>query len=238
MKVANASPASAAFGVRLGFTLQLIEGTQRSFNLAPSVTSLVTHAVTKLREAIRGPPVLDQDLRIHPVRKPLHAQALVPELPVEALVRSVLPGSTRIYVRCIELCCRQPAQNRSRDKLRAVVRSKVLRCAVNADQLRQRLDDSTRPNAAGRIDRQTLAAKLVHDRQALELLTVRARIEHKIVCPDFAHADRRQWRGRDVATRRRGRLRGTCRPARRHRRCVRSALITCPRRPRNTWIRR
>ena len=49
------------------------------------------------------PPILDEDLRIHPVRKPLHAQTLVPELPVEALVRFVLPGFTRIDMRNINL---------------------------------------------------------------------------------------------------------------------------------------
>ena len=42
--------------------------------------------------------LFDQDLRIDPVLEPLHAEALVTELAVEALVRSVLPGLAWIDV--------------------------------------------------------------------------------------------------------------------------------------------
>ena len=45
-------------------------------------------------------------------------------------------------------------------------------------------------------------------------------------------------RGRPVATRRRGRRRGTCNPAWRQSRCVRSGLITCPSRLRKIRVRR
>ena len=34
--------------------------------------------------------LFDQDLRIDPVLEPLHAQAFVPELPVETLIRAVM----------------------------------------------------------------------------------------------------------------------------------------------------
>ena len=45
-------------------------------------------------------------------------------------------------------------------------------------------------------------------------------------------------RGLEPATRRLGRFLGTCSPARCQRRCARSGLISCPRRPRKTWMRR
>ena len=45
-------------------------------------------------------------------------------------------------------------------------------------------------------------------------------------------------RGRLAATRRRGLFLGTCSPCSRQRRCVRSGLMTCPRRARKTWMRR
>jgi len=37
------------------------------------------------------PPALDDDLRINSIAKPLYRQALIAELPVEGLVRAVLP---------------------------------------------------------------------------------------------------------------------------------------------------
>ena len=70
--------------------------------------------------AVMTPPVLDENLRIHLVCKPLHAQALVTELAVEALARSVLPGLARIDMSCIDLRAGQPTQDRSGDELRAV----------------------------------------------------------------------------------------------------------------------
>ena len=53
MTMAYASPASAAFGVRLRFVLRFIK-TLNPRDRAPPVTSLVRHPVTKLREATRG----------------------------------------------------------------------------------------------------------------------------------------------------------------------------------------
>jgi hypothetical protein len=67
------------------------------------------------------PELFDQDLRIDPVLEPLHAETLVAKLAVEALVRSVLPGLAWIDVGRVDLCLRYPAQDRSRDELRAVV---------------------------------------------------------------------------------------------------------------------
>ena len=116
------------------------------------------------------PVLLDDNLRIDSVSEPLHAQALIAELPVEGFVVAVLPGLAWIDVRGINVRLGEPLQNSSRYELRTVVGTQVLGAAVNADQLAQHLNDSSGSNAPGYVDRQALAAKLIYDRQALDLL--------------------------------------------------------------------
>ena len=58
------------------------------------------------------------------------------------------------------------------------------------------------------------------DRQALQSPPVCARVEDEVVRPDVIRRRGGNGRGRLVATRRRGRRRGTCRPAWRQRRCA------------------
>jgi hypothetical protein len=72
--------------------------------------------------------------------------------------------------------------------------------AVHADEAGEHVDDAPGPDAAGDLDRQAFARPLVDNRQALERLPVRTRVEEEVVRPDLI---------------RRGRRRRT-RPARRH----------------------
>jgi len=58
------------------------------------------------------PPALDQDLRLNPTPEPFKAEALVPELVVEALVSGILPWLPRIDERSIDVACSQPLQYR------------------------------------------------------------------------------------------------------------------------------
>ena len=67
------------------------------------------------------PPAFDPDLGLHPVPKPLEGQAFVPELPVERFVRAILPGLARIDELRVDLRSLQPAEQRGRDALRAVI---------------------------------------------------------------------------------------------------------------------
>jgi hypothetical protein len=53
MTMGNASPASAAFGVRLRFVLRFIKPQKTHLTEPPPVTSLVRHPVKQLREATR-----------------------------------------------------------------------------------------------------------------------------------------------------------------------------------------
>ena len=113
------------------------------------------------------------------------------------------------------LCLRQPAQDRSRDELRAVVRSQVPRRTVNADELRRALRSRGRigccrphrspdtPGCTHRSPSGTSAAGRWHRHRTRSRMP---RPGSLLWC--------RQWPRADVlATRRRGRFLGTCRPA-------------------------
>ncbi len=128
-------------------------------------------------------PILDCDLRIDSVHKPLHPEALVSKLSVEALVRAVLPRLSRIDRRSVDAGVLKSAKHRSRHELGSVVGPEILRPSAHADPLREHLDDSSGPKAPSDVDRQALARELVDHREALELLTVGAGVEYEVVRP-------------------------------------------------------
>ena len=138
------------------------------------------------------PELLDDDLRIDSISEPLHVRHSSRNLPLKDSLLPFCQGFPGSMCAVSMFACVQPVQNRSGDKLRAVVRSQVLGAAVNADQLAQHLDDSAGADAAGHIDRQALARELIDHRQTLQLLAVGAGIEHKVVGPDLAHGRCRQ----------------------------------------------
>src|SRR5271165_5300226 len=90
------------------------------------------------------PPRLDHHLRLGPRTEPCEAEAFVAELAVEALAHPVLPGLARIDQCRADPGPRDPAQQRARDELRAVVRAQERRRAAFADQSRQHLDHPCR----------------------------------------------------------------------------------------------
>ena len=128
--------------------------------------------------------MFDRDIRIDSVSEPLHRKIFIAELPVERFLSTVLPGHSRINMCGIYVRCREPLQDRSGHKLRAVVRSQIIRAAMNTHQLAEHFDYPSRANAAGYIDGQALMRKLVEHRQTLQLLLVGATIEHKVISPD------------------------------------------------------
>jgi len=170
-------------------------------------------------------PLLDDDLGLGACTKPFHAQALVAEFAVEAFVAAILPRLARIDVRGVDASLVQPFEHSAADELGAVVRAQVARRTVNNDQATEHLDDAAGTDAALHVDLQTLARLLVDDSQAFELLAVRAGVEHEIIGHIWFGPVAGNGRGRWLATRRRGRLRGTCKPASFHNRCVRSQPI-------------
>ena len=161
-------------------------------------------------------------------------------LPLKLSFDAVLPGLPGSMSAVSMFACVSQRRIARGHELRAVVGSQIRRRAVNADKLREHLDDPAGADAAGDIDRQALPRELIDHRQALQLLAVGAGVEHEVVGPDLIRArcggnGPRPARSR---SRRRGRFRGTCSPAWRQSRCARSALIACPWRSRNTWMRR
>src|SRR5271165_4250422 len=98
-------------------------------------------------------------------------------------------------MRRVDVRLQEPTQYRSGDKLRSVVRSQVLRAAVNADQFAQHFDDPSGSDAASYVDRQALPSELIDHGETLELLAVGAGVEHKVIGPYLAHSHRcqRPW---------------------------------------------
>ena len=86
------------------------------------------------------PPGIDRCGHLPPRTEPLHAQALVSILAVEALVGSVLPRLPWRDVRGFDALCGDPAQDRRGDELRAVVGSKVAWSSSPAHQFCEHLD--------------------------------------------------------------------------------------------------
>ena len=130
------------------------------------------------------PPLGDAHFRFDPVPKPLPAEILVAELPVEGFIGRMLPRLARVNQGRFDLRGVQPAQDGGGDKLRPIVRTQVRRGPVHADELGQDLDHTRGPDAPGDVDRQALACELIDNRQTLEALAVGAVIEHEVVGPD------------------------------------------------------
>ena len=61
-----------------------------------------------------------------------------------------------------------------------------------ADQPRQDLNHTARPNRAGHIDGEALAGPFIDDRQALQGLPIGARVEQEVVGPDVVRTSRRR----------------------------------------------
>ena len=98
-------------------------------------------------------PLLDPDLRVQAVPKPLEAQKLVAEFSVEGFVGGILSRLPRIDQRRVNARVAEPAQDGGGHELRPVVRPPVPRRAVHADELREDLDHPTGADAAGHVNR-------------------------------------------------------------------------------------
>ena len=135
------------------------------------------------------PPGLDDRCCLPSGSEPFHAEALVAQLSVEALVGAVLPGFAGSDVGCLDAGAQHPTQDRGRHELRSVVRSEISRSASNADQSGQDVDHPAGSNASGDVDRQCLACPLVDDRQAFDLLPVGRGVEYEVVVTCLGFSD-------------------------------------------------
>ena len=137
-------------------------------------------------------PAIDDDRGLASGTEPLHAKAFVAELPIERLIGAVLPRLARIDQGGFDIGVRQSLENGMTDELRPVIGSQISRGAVEANHVDQDLDDTRRADAAGGVDRQALVGELINDSEALELLTVGARVEDEVVGPDMVGRTRGQ----------------------------------------------
>src|SRR5512134_1340337 len=152
----------------------------------------VLEAAVRTYRVVVTAPVFDHDTSLGARAEPLQGQTFIAELPVEALVGTVLPGLARVDQRRLDALGSQPLEDGATDELRAVVRAQVARRPVGADQLGQELDHPLGADGAGHVDRQAFPRELVDDGQAFDLLTVRASVEDEIVGPDEVRARRRK----------------------------------------------
>ena len=136
-------------------------------------------------------PLLDVDAGFDAISKPLHVEALVAKLPVEALVGAILPGLARCDEGGLNADTRKPPEHGERHELRAVVRTQGAWRASFTDERFKHLDDATGTNAPGDIDGKCFMGPLVDDGEALELLPIRTRIEDKVVGPHLIGPCRR-----------------------------------------------
>src|SRR3954468_18724660 len=116
---------------------------------------------------------------------------LVAELPVERFVGAILPGLPGIDERRLDLRL-EPAKDRARDELRAVVGPEVAGRAMHAHELREHLDHPAGADAARHVDGQALARELVDDRQTLQRPPIGARVEYEIVRPHVIEPGQRE----------------------------------------------
>ena len=138
------------------------------------VRGQVAEAGVRSHRVVVLPPCLDDDLGFAASAEPLDAQALVAKFAVEGLVRSVLPGLSRIDQCGFDARFADPLQDRMADELGAVVGSKVDGRTVNTHQSRQHLNDPRRADTPGDIDRQAFMGEFIDHGQAFELLAIGA----------------------------------------------------------------
>lgn len=103
-------------------------------------------------------PVLNDNSGLDAVSEPLHGQTLVPKLAVKALVHSVLPGLSGIDEGCLNLLIERPFQERGTHKFGAVIGPQVTRCAAQAHQTAQDLDNPLGSYRSRDVDRQAFPA--------------------------------------------------------------------------------
>src|SRR5262245_6224309 len=128
-------------------------------------------------------PLPRQHPRLQQAAELLGVEELVPQPAVERLRVPVLPRRARRDVQHLDRLLLQPAADRLRDELRAVVAADVPRRAAPADQRREHGDDRTRRQRPPDLQRQALAGVLVHHAQPLQRLAVGRPVVDEVPTP-------------------------------------------------------
>ncbi len=117
------------------------------------------------------------------VFKHLTVHELVPDMAVETLGVSILPGTARFDIQRSYADLFQPTANCLGQELTAVVAAKVLRHAVSWEQLRQLVDHILAGDVSVHLQGQALPGILVYNREPLERGPSFCPIKNKIAAP-------------------------------------------------------
>ena len=125
-----------------------------------------------------------QHLGLFECGEDFHVQALVPELSIEALVVSVLPGLARHYEERFDLYPGQPTANGLGDELRAIVGADVLWRSMTQERIGKDIEHILAVLLALDMDGQALARELVDDGEETERLAVMGAVLDEVIGPD------------------------------------------------------
>src|ERR1700733_12469047 len=182
-------------------------------------------------------PVSDDDLGLGSGGDSRETQTFIAELAVEAFVHTILPGLAWFDQRRVDALIGDPFEQRARHELRAVVGAQMLGSAALAYQPGKHLAHAPRsvrpPTSIPKPSFVNSSATVRHLswRPSAQASNTKSKA-HTWFGPTGVCG-----RGRELAIRFRGRLRGTWSFATRHNRCARPGLIAKPSRPRKMRTR-
>src|SRR5271163_3725613 len=130
------------------------------------------------------PPLLDHDLCLLQRVKDLSIQAFIPQLPIEALAVTVLPGTTRLDIQRSRSHVPQPLPKFLGDELRTVVGPDVLWGSSPEHHIGQRLDDLVAPQSSSYSNRQALPRVFIDHRQHADRSALMGHRTHEVIAPD------------------------------------------------------
>src|SRR5271156_1271487 len=135
-------------------------------------------------------PLLDHDLCLLQRVKDLSIQAFIPQLPIEALAVTVLPGTTRLDIQRSRSHVPQPLPKFLGDELRTVVGPDVLWGSSPEHHIGQRLDYLVAPQSSSYSNRQALPRVFIDHRQHTDRSAIMSHGAHEVVAP---HVIRPLW---------------------------------------------
>ena len=130
-------------------------------------------------------PALDQHLGFTKAGEDLAVEQFVPELRVEALTVTILPGTPRLDEQGLHAEPAKPLSNCLGGELRPIVRTYVLRWSVLDEQVGQAVQHVVGPEPSSHHDRQAAPRKLVDHAQHAERPAVLRSVLDEVVGPDM-----------------------------------------------------
>lgn len=124
------------------------------------------------------------DLGLDKRQERIGIEALVPQLTVEALAVTVLPGLSRLNVYRVGPVGFEPLPEGLRHELGSIVAAHELRRAIFGKQTGKHGNDAPGRHRAGYMDRQRTTIELVRHGEYAQLPAFDGRVLHKVIGPD------------------------------------------------------